>query len=220
MWYDVIDHLDLRRYTTHLLDFRGAGLSDRPLSGHDFDGYLSDLRSALDAVGEAVVIAHSMGGKLAQYLATERPANLRKLVLVAPGTARAYTMNPKHRSIAEAAFGSRRRIERFQRGAMRRSVAPDVMERIVDDALVAQREAWFGWYDSGRSVDFHERLEQIAVPTIVVAGEHDPLAPPHRLKRDVAERISGALFVNLRNAGHNLPIEAPQEIAGIIDRVA
>jgi len=185
MWYEVADRLDPERFTAHLMDFRGAGLSDRPLDGHDLDGYASDLRAALEAVGPAVVVAHSMGGKIAQYVAAERPANLERLVLVAPGSAYAYAMNPKHRALAEAAFGSRRRIERFQRAAMVREVAPAVMERIVSDALLSQREAWFGWYDKGRTADFADRLDRIAVKTVVVAGENDPLAPPQRVKRDV-----------------------------------
>ena len=220
MWYDVAERLDPQRFTAYLLDFRGAGLSDRPLEGHDLEGYASDLRAALDAVGPSAVVAHSMGGKVAQYVAIERPANLERLVLVAPGTAHAYAMNPKHRSLAEAAFGSRRRIERFQRAAMTRVVSPEVMERIVGDALLAQREAWFGWYDRGRTAAFADRLERIAVASVVVAGENDPLAPPHRMKRDVADRIAGALFVTLRNAGHNLPVETPDEIAGIVARFA
>ena len=218
MWYDVADRLDPERFTAHLLDFRGAGLSDRPLAGHDLEGYASDLRAALTAVGPAVLVAHSMGGKIAQFVATERPPGLERLVLVAPGTARAYAMSPKHRALAEAAFGSRTRIEAFQRAAMTRAVAADVMERIVSDALLAQREAWFGWYDRGRSADFADRLGRIAVPTVVVAGEHDPLALPARVKRDVADRIAGAVFVTLRGAGHNLPVEAPDEIAGAIVR--
>jgi pimeloyl-ACP methyl ester carboxylesterase len=220
MWYDVAERLDPARFTAYLMDFRGAGLSDRPLEGHDLDGYASDLRAALEAVGPAVVVAHSMGGKVAQYVATERPANLERLVLIAPGTAYAYAMNPKHRALAEAAFGSRKRIERFQRAAMAREVAPEVMERIVSDALLSQREAWFGWYDKGRTADFSERLDRIATKTVVVAGENDPLAPPQRVKRDVVERIDGALFVSLRRAGHNLPVETPDEIAGVVERVA
>jgi pimeloyl-ACP methyl ester carboxylesterase len=220
MWYDVAERLDHERFTAYLLDFRGAGLSDRPLDGHDLDGYASDLRAALDAVGPAVVIAHSMGGKVAQFVATEQPANLERLVLIAPGTARAYAMNEKHRALAEAAFGSRKRIERFQRAAMRREVSEATMERIVSDALLSQREAWFGWYDRGRTADFAGRLDRITAKTVAVAGENDPLAPPQRVKRDVVDPIEGALFVNLRRAGHNLPVETPGEVAGIIERVA
>ena len=220
MWYDVASRLDPARFSCWLLDFRGAGLSDRPLAGHDFDGYASDLRAAVAEVGECVVVAHSMGGKIAQFVAAERPPALRKLILVAPGTAHAYAMNAQHRAMAEQAFGSRARIECFQRAAMRRDVSPAAMRRIVDDALIAQHEAWFGWYDQGRGIDFADRLAGIAVPTVVVAGEHDPLAPPARVRRRVADAIPGALFVTLRNAGHNLPVEAPDEVAGIIERFA
>jgi pimeloyl-ACP methyl ester carboxylesterase len=220
MWWDVVERLDLERFTAHLLDFRGSGLSDRPLAGHDLDGYASDLRAALAHLGPAAVVAHSMGGKVAQYVATDAPPQLERLVLVTPGTARAYGSNAKHRTLTEGAFGSRRKIERFQRAAMVREIPPEAMERIVDDALVAQREAWFGWYDRGRSADFTERLDRIAVPTIVVAGENDPLVPPASAQRDVAERIAGALFVKLRGAGHNLPVETPDEIAGVIARFA
>jgi pimeloyl-ACP methyl ester carboxylesterase len=34
----------------------------------------------------------------------------------------------------------------------------------------------------------------------------------------VAEAIAGCLFLTLRNAGHNLPVESPDEVAGIIER--
>ena len=51
---------------------------------------------------------------------------------------------------------------------------------------------------------------------LVIAGAKDPLALPQRVKRDCAGAIAGALFVLLRDAGHNLPIEAPDEIATAI----
>ncbi len=220
MWYDVVERLDPARFSAHLLDFRGTGHSDRPLQGHDLEGYACDLRAVLAEVGPATLVGHSMGGKVAQYLAAGGMPQVERLVLVAPGSARAAGPSPRHRALAEAAFGSRARIERFQRGAMTRAVAPAVLERLVDDALVAQREHWFGWYDAGRGADFSAQVGRIAVPTVVVAGEHDPLAPPARLRRHVVEQIPGALLVTLRNAGHNLPVEAAQEVAGIIARLA
>ncbi len=220
MFYEVTARLDPAQYTSYLLDFRGAGLSDRPAQGHDLFGYASDLRAAIDAVGGTVdLIAHSMGGKVAQYVAIEPPTHLRRLVLVAPGTARAYASSSRHRALAEAAFGSRVRIEQFQRAAMIRDIAPDAMERLIDDALVAQRESWFGWYDRGRAIDFSDRVGGIALPTIVVAGSRDPLTSTARLRRDVAGAIPGAVFVSLRDVGHNIPVEVPTELAGIIERL-
>ena len=219
MWYDVVERLDPQAFSTSLLDFRGCGLSDRPTSGHDLAGYASDLRSALASIDASVtLVGHSMGGKLAQYIASERPANLERLILVAPGSAKGSRQSERHRELSFSAYGSRVRIERFQRAAMAREPSPQSMERILDDALVAQHEHWTGWYDRGRGVDFAERLAEIAVPTLVVAGRKDPIAPALRVKRDVAGEIPGALFVELLNVGHNLPIEAPGDVAAAIER--
>ena len=220
MYYDVCAELRGTDYTLQLLDFRGAGVSDRPAGGYDLEGYASDLRTAIAAAGANVDVAdHSMGGRVAQYVALDPPPNLKRLILIAPGTARAARSSERHRALTEAAFGSRLRIERFQRAAMMREIRPDAMERIIDDALVTPRDAWFGWYDAGRSLDFSDRLGEIALPTLVIAGEADPLAPPARLRREVADRIAGAAMITLRNVGHNIPVEVPAELAGIIERI-
>ena len=219
MWYEVAARLDPAKYTLELLDFRGCGLSDRPAHGHDLEGYASDLRTAIDRIdGSLTLVAHSMGGKLSQYIASERPRNLARLILVAPGSAKASRFPTKHREMTMEAYGSRERIARFQRAAMARELTPETMERLVDDALIAQYEHWIGWYDRGRGVEFMDRVPSINVPALVIAGAKDPLAPLPSVKRHVAEAIPGALFVLLRNAGHNLPVEAPDDIAAAVER--
>jgi pimeloyl-ACP methyl ester carboxylesterase len=216
MWYDVLDHLDPDAMTLHLLDFRGCGLSDRPFEGHDVEGYASDLRAAIAAVGEPLtLVGHSMGGRLAQYVAAEAPANLERLILVAPGTAKAIRVPAKRQELTLAAFGSRERIERFQRAAMAKEVPPPAMLRIVDDALQCQFEHWMEIFEKGRA-EFAARLASIDVPVLAIAGEKDPLAPPDRVRKDVTAAIAGSLLVILRGCGHNLPVEAPGEIAEAI----
>ena len=220
MWYDVVERLDEGRFTAHLFDFRGCGLSDRPRDGHDLEGYFSDLRAVLASIEAPVtLVGHSMGGKLALFAASYRPANLSHLVLVAPGSARASRPSEKHRALALAAYGTRAGIERFQLAAMARHPERASMERIIDDALIAQWEHWIGWYDRGRAVDFAERLNEIDVPTLVVAGAKDPLAQPARLRADT-QTIAGAVFVQLRHAGHNLPVEMPAEVASAVSQFA
>lgn len=221
MWYDVAERLDAGAFTLHLLDFRGCGRSDRPREGHDLESYASDLRTALASIDEPVtLVGHSMGGKLAQYVAAEQPPNLKRMILVAPGSARNARISARHRELTLETYGYRERIERFQRSAMHREVDVGAMDRIVDDALVASYEHWIGWYDRGRVSDFADRLANIAVPVLAIAGANDPLTPASRVKREVANAITGGLFVQLRDAGHNLPIEAPDEIAEALRRFA
>jgi len=219
MWDAAIAKLDLRRYTIHRFDARGCGRSDRPADGHSLDGYAADYEAILAHIAVPVtVIAHSMGGRIAQYLAARAHPLIERMLLVAPGSARGSRGNQRHRALALDAFGSRKRIARFVAGAMRRSVDATTREVLIDDALIASREHWFGWYDAGRALDFRDELGGIAVPTLVLAGASDPLATLPRLRTDVANRIAGSLFVVLRDCGHNVPIEAPAELAGAIDR--
>jgi pimeloyl-ACP methyl ester carboxylesterase len=218
MWYEVVDRLDHEHFTLHLFDFRGCGLSDRPRTPDDLAEYAGDLRTVLGSIDAPVtLVGHSLGGRLSQYIATERPANLERLILVAPGSAKSLRFTPQRRAQAIETYGSRERIEAFQRAAMFREVAPAVMERIVDDALVASYEHWVGGEERGR-IDFSDRLASITVPTLAIAGSNDPLAPPSRVKREVTEAIHDALFVLLRDAGHNLPIETPDDIAEAVRR--
>lgn len=219
MWYDAVERLDPARVTAHLLDFRGSGLSDRPAHGHHLEGYASDLRAALDAVGGPVtVVAHSMGGRIAQFVAAYQPAQIERLILVAPGVASGRRVSKRRAELAREAFGNRARIEAFQRAAMSVEVSRETMDRLIEDALVAQREVWFGDPRSPGSIDFSGDLQNIRIPTLCIAGANDPLAPALRLKSDVIARIPGSMLVTLRNAGHNLPVESPAEIAGAIER--
>ena len=219
MFYDVCDHLDPSAYTMQLLDFRGAGLSDRPAGGYDLDGYASDLRAAIVGVdGPVEIVAHSMGARIAQYVALDPPKNLKRLTLVAPGTAKMTRLSESRRAMSEAAYGSRLGIERFQRAAMIRDIAPDSMERLIDDALITSREGWFEWLGPDRQHDFSDRLASITLPVLVVAGDRDPLVPAARLRRDVVAAINGSVLTSLRNVGHNIPVETPLELATIIDQ--
>lgn len=221
MFYDVVAKLDPAAITAYMLDFRGCGLSDRPTFGYDLAGYASDLRTALAAIAKPVeIVAHSMGGKVAQYVALDPPRQLTRLILVAPGSSRGATPRPTLRARAADAFGSRVRIDRFLRAAMTRDIAPDAMEHLIDDALVASPQAWFGWYDRGRLEDFSASVGSIRVPTVVVAGERDPLVPPALLRRDVSGAIPGATLVTLKDVGHNIPVELPTELAALITRLA
>jgi pimeloyl-ACP methyl ester carboxylesterase len=219
MWYEVAERLDPAAFTLYLLDFRGCGYSDRPRGANGHEELASDLRAALAAIeaDKVTLVGHSMGGRYTQAIATEQPAKLDRIILVAPGTAKTLKVQPARAALTDETYGSRERIEHFQRAAMVRDVAPEVMERIVDDALVASYEHWMGVEERGR-VDFSAALSRIAVPALVVAGSKDPLAPPSRVKREVAEAIDGALYVELRNVGHNLPIEAPDEVAAAVQR--
>lgn len=67
-------------------DQRGWGESDAPPQGYSIRDLAVDAKEVLGAleIQRYVLVGHSMGGKVAQWLAAQRPVGLEKLVLVAP----------------------------------------------------------------------------------------------------------------------------------------
>jgi pimeloyl-ACP methyl ester carboxylesterase len=63
--------------------------------------------------------------------------------------------------------------------------------------------------------DTYDRLPQIAVPTLVVAGDADPLVSPEN-SRILAERIPGAELRLLPGLRHGFTAEKPEETNAIL----
>ncbi|GAA4224302.1 pimeloyl-ACP methyl ester carboxylesterase [Streptosporangium album] len=56
-------------------------------------------------------------------------------------------------------------------------------------------------------VDISRMLQEITAPTMVLAGTHDLIVPPHH-QRELADRVAGAVYREV-DAGHALPFENP-----------
>lgn len=54
-------------------------------------------------------------------------------------------------------------------------------------------------------------LGDITVPTLVVHGAEDEVAPP-LVARAMAARIPGARYVEVAGAGHLAPLEQPEQV--------
>ncbi|MEE2795154.1 MAG: alpha/beta fold hydrolase, partial [Pseudomonadota bacterium] len=63
--------------------------------------------------------------------------------------------------------------------------------------------------------DRRPMLRDIAVPTLVLHGEDDPLVPCEG-GRDTAACIPGAKLKTIRGWGHDLPMELVDEVADAI----
>ena len=62
------------------------------------------------------------------------------------------------------------------------------------------------------------RLRRIACPTTVVHGDHDRLLPVGNGMR-LSRLIAGAEYVELDGVGHLVPMEAPDALVDVIERV-
>lgn len=191
-------------------DTRGHGQSSVTPGPYSIQQLGCDVVALMDALG--VTRAHfcglSMGGQTGMWLGGNAPERLGQLVLC----------NTAAKIGTPDSWGAR--IEAVRKGGMK-SVAPAVIERWFTGGFRAQEparvaaiqellegtnpEGYIANCEAVRDFDYRERIDKIAVPTLVVAGSADTSTPPTE-GRFVAERIRGARFVEL-NAAHLSNIE-------------
>ncbi len=200
-------------------DLRGHGRS--PHAAHYGYGQHAADVAALLAPGEAVhVVGHSMGGAIGLALAsgwygvevrgvlgfgmkvTWQPEELARLGALARAPARWFDTR------AEAA-------ERFLRvSGLDKLVAPDAP--VVDAGLVAEAGRWRLAADAATVAAAGPPIEGILAAgrtrVVLACGSQDPLVRIDELRRLAPDAIE------LAGLGHNLQVERPDALVGLIEQ--
>src|SRR5215213_9484675 len=169
------------RYRLTAFDNRGAGRSPLPPEGFTVSDMADDAAALLRTLGvsHAHVAGFSGGSATAQHLALRHPELVRSLVLVStwarPDT---YfrTMADGWRWLAEVAPNERAMLEAFFLWIYTpRAHDNGTVDQIIEDALTFPHpqspQAFRRQLDAWLAHDTLDRLHQIDVPTLVVAGE-------------------------------------------------
>jgi pimeloyl-ACP methyl ester carboxylesterase len=224
-WQAQLDGL-ADRYRVTAYDNRGVGrtpLTDRPLSAATMADDAAALLRALD-VPIAHVAGFSMGSAIAQELALRHPELVRSLVLVgtyARPDALFRAQLEFWRWLAEAAPSERAFLEAFFTWVYTpRAHADGTVEKLVEEALAFPHqqsvEAFQAQVDACLAHDTADRLQQIAAPTLVLAGELDSILPP-RCGRSVAAAIPDARFELMAGEAHQPFQEVPDAFNACVD---
>jgi pimeloyl-ACP methyl ester carboxylesterase len=224
-------------------DFGSWGVADVPgtlrkamSGGKDDAPYLlkdmaADAVGLLDALGidRAHMVGASMGGMIVQIVAAHYPERTRSMVSIYSTSGRPGL--PQGKPEALAMLGSQpegtSREARVEHGIkLRRTIGspaypmPDAELRALVERNVDRR-----YYPEGvgrqylavmASGDRVEMLKKVAVPTLVLHGEADPLLPVE-CGRDVARLVPGAEIETWPGWGHDFP---GQLIPTLVDRIA
>lgn len=223
MWAPVAHRLLERDHQVVLYDQRAHGASTVGADGLTIPRLGADLRAVLKAVDarDAVLAGHSMGGMTIQSLATHHPEvvqeRARGLLLVATaatGMGRGRGDGAGPRIIAspalERAMGSRAG-HALVRGTVGAGVRRSHLVLTRDLFLACPPEARADLLTAMLAMDLREGIAGIGVPTTVMVGTRDRLTTPERAAELVAA-IPEARLVTLAGAGHQLPLETPDEI--------
>jgi pimeloyl-ACP methyl ester carboxylesterase len=225
-WQAQIDGLS-DRYSVIAFDNRGAGTSPLPT-----DGPLTTASMADDAAGllrrlrveRAHVAGFSGGGMVAQELALRHPELVRSLVL--NGTAAHFDALARRqltswRWIPEHAPSDRAFLELFltfvYTNRFHESGAVDaIIDEMLADPNAASLEGFQAQIDAFVAHDTRDRLQSIEVPTLVLSGSEDALAP-RRLGDEIASLVPRAEHVIIEGGGHQPFQEDPEHWNQIVD---
>lgn len=174
----------------------------------------ADVRAVLDAAGvdRAQVVGHSMGGKIAQWLAVDAPGRVVSLVLLATsaGAADGVPRDAEaHRLLLGGDADERRRLFFADPWA---DAHPDEVRAFF--ALDAARPTLRALYRASTTHDALAALPRITAPTLVVHGTADRLAALASAERIAAE-VPGAELVAVPGAGHGLHLDSPEAAAAV-----
>ena len=200
-------------------DLRGVGGSGAPAGadGYSLTRYADDLVAVLDALGvrQAVVCGLSMGGYVIFELLRRHPARVKALILAdtkpQPDSVEAKRGRDELTQVAQRE-GQDGVIERL----LPRLLAPDTLT--TQPEVAAQvREMAGRWSVPGLvgalrmlrdRPDSTETLRGVRMPTLVLVGSEDEIAPPDTA-RAMAQLIPAAQYHVVPAAGHMAPLEQP-----------
>lgn len=217
-WEPVVDRLAGRDVLVP--DFRGWGRSAALPGPYGLQRLADDTLAVLaDAgVGDYVLVGHSMGGKVAQLVAGGRPPGLGGLVLVAPAPAEPpATVTPEYREGLSHAYDTDESAGWARDEVLTAGPLPDALKaQVLSDSRSAAADARLEWPLHGIAQDVSGWTREVAVPTLVLAGEHDRVEPVDVLRRHLLPHLRDARLVVVPGAGHLLPLEAPAATADAV----
>ncbi len=229
MWEAQMRFLAARGFRCIAYDRRGFGRSSKPWDGYHYDNFGDDLASLLHALDltDVILVGCCMGGgDLVRYVTRHGSGRVDKMVLL--GAALPFPMraedNPRgiepltfvdmHAAIEadRPEFIRNVHAKFFQTTGEGASLSQGMQLWIFEMAMQAAASALHGSLIAIAKTDFRPDLVKIDVPTLIVHGDADDVAPLDATSRRTADLISRSRLLVVEGAPHGLWFTHPDEV--------
>jgi len=228
------------QFTLIFYDHRANGRSSGSTESMTWDNLTRDADAIRESLGfdEWTVLGHSFGGQVALEYALRYGERVSKLVLLDTGADQKVSYAHAAEILRKRGFSDTavRAVRRFFTGNLRPDeVRPTVMKfmkayffkfrlwdwprAILESSHLKLRPEAVVWGFSRlvKNWSVMDRLGEIDIPTLVMAGRFDFLFPPEH-QAIVADRLPDARLEIIENAGHNPHVEQQDAVIGILRR--
>jgi pimeloyl-ACP methyl ester carboxylesterase len=224
-WVPLIPFLN-KHYRLIVVDIRGHGQSDKPECCYARIDFAYDIKLLLDAlhIQKADIVGHSLGSMIAQVLAEQWPARMRKVILISStGGPQPGTVPPKPK------YDFAAQIRRLQEPidpdspfmvewwSSPKPVNEEFIRRQRRDAAGIPLAVWLAVLEQGaNSVDLRSTLPKLTAPTLLIWGSDDPIMEED-VRQSLRDGLPGAKEKVFAGLGHNPFWEEPEAVARVIN---
>jgi 3-oxoadipate enol-lactonase len=223
MFAPQVESLANAGYRAVAWDMPGYGHS-APIEPYTFKGLAQSCLALIDALQceRVTLLGHSIGGMVAQEVVARHPQRVERLVLCGTTAAFGKPDAEWQRSFIEARtapLDAGQGMPELAEMLVPRMIGPGSLPEGVQLARHCMGLVPAATYRRALecllTFDRRAALASINVPTLVVAGEFDPNAPPATVKR-MADAIPRSTFLEMRGIGHLQNLEAPDEFDALL----
>lgn len=222
-WFEIVPLLE-RHHRVVVVDVSGHGDSGHR-EEYTIDLWVEEIVAVLDRLGEpAVLVGHSMGGKLSLLVETQRPEAVLALVLLD------VPLTPEARIRPHAGFpsGPQRYVAdlddllaRFRLSPAQPLPPEDVVRVVAEGSARSTPEGWTWKYDRRGMPALDDRVlnaaaAQMRCPGLYVYGGESALLDEGRLDHACEVLPSWLTVVRVDGAHHHLVLEEPRRCAALI----
>jgi non-heme chloroperoxidase len=218
-WYSFSPVLPLlpERYRVYALDLRGHGGSDQPRAGYHMADLAADVLAFMDAkrIPGAVIVGHSLGTFVAQYVARAAPDRVSGLVLIAGGPSVRQIDGLDEFTAAVHSLQDSVPLEfirQFQASTVYQPLPDSFMARVVAESQVLAPHVWRGIMDGMLASGPVAPGGGHRIPTLLLRGDRDVVFPQSAHNALVALHPDAQAKV-YPETGHAIHWERPAAVA-------
>ncbi|MFW9916566.1 MAG: alpha/beta fold hydrolase [Candidatus Thorarchaeota archaeon] len=192
------------------VDLRGHGDSEKTDAKHTMERFAQDINAFMDSLGlpTAHIVGLSMGGFIAQILAVDFPERVRSLILIGTACELKVRFIDKLQIRLAAVLPYKPFVKQYAKRPFWQQ-EKEWIEEFTARTLKCGKKDFIGSAKAIFPFRCCDRLGEITVPTLVMAGEHDEIEPV-QYSEQIHGLIKGSTLKIIKNSGHCVLVEQPE----------